>query len=120
MDSHKPVLSLGSSMFSRTFKVLAAKPAPIRPNPINTLRSARKNRALIIQRDDGMFQIGVGDGALSPFETRSFAEAGMEAPRLLKCEGPPRQRQPPIANSTSAPTQIAPPRRPYKRCRRVA
>lgn len=29
----------------------------------------------IIQRDDGQYQIGLGDGAAGPFVTRQFAES---------------------------------------------
>jgi hypothetical protein len=30
---------------------------------------------LIVERDDGLYQIGLDDDALGPFPTRSFAEA---------------------------------------------
>jgi hypothetical protein len=31
--------------------------------------------AAIVQRDDGLFEIGHAEGAAGPFETREFAEA---------------------------------------------
>ncbi len=30
---------------------------------------------IIVQRDDGLFQLGVGDNAIGPFESRAFASA---------------------------------------------
>jgi hypothetical protein len=36
---------------------------------------ANQYAAPIVQRDDGMFQIGLADGAPGPFETRSLAAA---------------------------------------------
>jgi hypothetical protein len=55
--------------------------------------------ALIIQRDDGLFEVGLIE-PLGPFETRAFAEAvasvtASHEPRAL---GPHNEQRPPAAN----------------------
>lgn len=37
--------------------------------------ASAENAALVVQRDDGQFGIGVGEDAPGPFPTRQFAEA---------------------------------------------
>jgi hypothetical protein len=43
--------------------------------PISKPSQAITTDQIVVERDDGFFQIGVGDDAPGPFESRAFAEA---------------------------------------------
>jgi hypothetical protein len=50
----------------------------------------------VVQRDDGLFEIGLGDGAAGPFESRNFAQAVASA--RYSGDDPPKRRRPRRAN----------------------
>lgn len=47
----------------------------------------------VVQRDDGAYQIGVGDEAPRPFPTRAFAQSVCD-----EADPPDKRRRPPMGN----------------------
>jgi hypothetical protein len=64
---------------TRTIRFRPRKPAV--PPP------ALVQPADVYQRDDGMYQLGIGDDAPGPFETRAFAAGCLAAPTSTSTSG---------------------------------
>jgi hypothetical protein len=56
---------------------------PVRRKPADPIPTPECPRAIVVERDDGLFQIGLCDDAHGPFPDRAFAQAVAKEARHL-------------------------------------